>query len=279
MSVVPPGRNGRARCGVLNRPDMPAYRGSLRPYRPSVAPRREVRSETSSGAESEPRAAADAGHGERACGERGAQHSEGVPVVVERLLVDQLELATEPRDVTQQLGDRRREAEIDERLCRPAVADSERSITRHAGDDALVWVDDAEVVQPCDVDPVADELAELLRRLGLARFQPERERLGTPEPVIGRRCMPRRGLAVARARRRQAIPHDSAGDTLLDEGYRSLRRPLEIEPLRESAAVERVVHDRDLRVEEPLPEPAGEVAAALEQAEAAEGVDREVGEE
>src|SRR5215213_10582344 len=128
MNLAPPGRNGRARCGVLNRPICLHVEAPCVLAAPSVAPVDEAHSETSSGAESEPRAAADAGHGERACRERGAQHSEGVPVVVERLLVDQLELATEPRDVTQQLGDRRREAEIDERLCRPAVADSERSI-------------------------------------------------------------------------------------------------------------------------------------------------------
>ena len=31
MSLVPPGPRWTARCGVLRRPDMPAYRGSLRP--------------------------------------------------------------------------------------------------------------------------------------------------------------------------------------------------------------------------------------------------------
>ena len=73
-----------------------------------------------------------------------------------------------------------------------------------------------------------------------------------------------RGVAVTGARRGHPVPDDVADDSVLDHLDALLRRPLEVERLREVRAVERVVCDRDLRVEGLLADPAAEVAPLLE---------------
>src|SRR5205807_9300829 len=85
----------------------------------------------------------------------------------------------------------------------------------------------------------------------------------------------RRG-AVAGLRRGGAVPDDAARDALLDELQPPLGDAFEVERLRQAARVERVVGDRDLRVEDAVADPAAEVAALLEQALGAERVVREV---
>src|SRR6185312_4914551 len=77
----------------------------------------------------------------------------------------------------------------------------------------------------------------------------------------------------------RAVPDDSAGDAVLDQLHTLLRRPFEVECLRQSPWVERIVGDRDLLVEDLLAEAPREVAALLEQPECTERVVREVVEE
>ena len=84
-----------------------------------------------------------------------------------------------------------------------------------------------------------------------------------------------RDAAVARLGGHRAIPDDVARDAVLDELDPLLRRPLEVEALRHVGLVERVVGDRDLLVEDPLSDPAAEVAPLLEKALGAERVVRE----
>ena len=75
------------------------------------------------------------------------------------------------------------------------------------------------------------------------------------------------------------VPDGIADHALLDQRDPLLRRALEVELRREVAGVERVVDERDLRVERALADPAGEVASLLEQGEPVEHVERAVVEE
>src|SRR5919198_1837986 len=88
--------------------------------------------------------------------------------------------------------------------------------------------------------------------------------------------MTRGPCAVAGLRRSHPIPDDATRDAVLDQLDSLFRRALEVEGLRQSAPVERVVRDRDLLVEDLLTHLPGERASFLEQAERAERVMREV---
>ena len=72
------------------------------------------------------------------------------------------------------------------------------------------------------------------------------------------------------------VPHGSSQDAVLDQWDTLLGDTLEIEGLRQTARVERVVCDRDLLVEVPLAEFPAEITAFLEQGQAAERVEGEV---
>src|SRR3954468_7285281 len=85
--------------------------------------------------------------------------------------------------------------------------------------------------------------------------------------------------AVLRLGCRRAVPDDTARDAVLDKRHALLRRPFEVECLRQSPWIERVVGDRDLLIEYLLAEAPREVAALFEQPECTERVMREVVEE
>jgi hypothetical protein len=68
------------------------------------------------------------------------------------------------------------------------------------------------------------------------------------------------------------VPDDSAGDAVLYEHRRLLRRAFEVESLRQPVRIERVVADRDLLVGDPVAEPATQVTALLEQPKRSERV-------
>src|SRR5438876_2691109 len=87
--------------------------------------------------------------------------------------------------------------------------------------------------------------------------------------------MASRDSSVCRAGSGLAIPHDVADDAVLDQLDFLLRRPFEVEGLLEVALVERVVVERDLRIESLLADPSAEVAALLEKPLRAERVVRE----
>ena len=78
--------------------------------------------------------------------------------------------------------------------------------------------------------------------------------------------------AVADSRGRCPIPDDTAGDALLHQPDGSFRRAFEVERLRQTVWIERVVRDRDLLVEDLLAESVREVAALFEQAECTERI-------
>src|SRR5439155_13714365 len=149
-----------------------------------------------------------------------------------------------------------REAQIHERVGNTPAADPERAVARHPRDHALARVDDAEVVEPGDVDPVAHELRELLRRLRLAFG--DREGIWHRPPVAhrGRRSVAGRLLPTARALGRRTVPEHAAEDAVLDELQALLRRPLEVEGLGKTARVEGVVREREPLVEDFLADPA-----------------------
>ena len=182
----------------------------------------------------------------------------------------------EPVDLLQEVRHGDGEAEIDERLGDLAVPDAKCSVARHPRHYAFAWMHHTEIVKARDVEAVADELRKFLDRRRLSRCHPERVRQGTPVARFGRRRMARRLRAVASLRGGCAVPDHCARHPVLDELHVLLRRPLEVERLREPARVERIVRDRDLVVEHLLSEPAREVAALFEQAEGAERVVGEV---
>ena len=88
--------------------------------------------------------------------------------------------------------------------------------------------------------------------------------------------MPRRGTSVARLLGGPPVPDDVARHPLLDERYALLRDSLEVEGLGQSALVESVVPDREARVKERLAQPAGEIAALLEERERVQRGEAEV---
>ena len=143
----------------------------------------------------------------------------------------------------------------------------------------MTRVDHAEVVQARDVDAVADELGEVLDRLGLSGGDRERVRQRPPVARLDRSRVACGHGAVLCARGGRAVPDDASRDAVLDEHDRLLRRALEVERLRQAARIERVVADRDLLVGDPPTELLGQVAAPLQQPERAERVVREVVEE
>src|SRR6185436_7647855 len=82
-----------------------------------------------------------------------------------------------------------REPEVDQRLGKLPVADSEGPVPGHAGEDSLARLDDTQVVEARDVDAVADELDQLVDRLGLSACEGERERKRSPAAERRRRRM------------------------------------------------------------------------------------------
>src|SRR5439155_5574622 len=123
----------------------------------------------------------------------------------------------------------------------------------------------AKIVQPRDVDPLSHELGELLRRLRVAGRELERQRQRPEAPRLLGHGVPRRFLAGPGGGR--AVPRHAPGDAVLDELEAAFRYALEVERLRQATGAERIVGDRDPLVEDPLSEPPGQVAPALEQAE------------
>jgi hypothetical protein len=78
--------------------------------------------------------------------------------------------------------------------------------------------------------------------------------------------------AVAGACCGRAVPDHSAGDAVVNEEDRLLRRAFEVERLRQAARVDRIVADRDLLVGDALADPVAQIAAFLQQPECAERV-------
>src|SRR4029077_3759805 len=108
---------------------------------------------------------------------------------------------------------------------------AEGPVSGHPGDDALAGVDDAEVVEPGDVDPVVHELGELLRRSGLAACDREPERERPPVAERARWCVPGARAPVAGALGAGAVPDDAGQDTVLHQLDPLLRRAFELERL------------------------------------------------
>ena len=123
--------------------------------------------------------------------------------------------------------------------------------------------------------PSPHELRQLLRRARLSRGHRVRGRQRAEEAPRVRRGVPGRDLSVPSARGSHAIPDDAADHAVLDHRHALLRRALEVERPREVRRVERVVGDRDLRVEGLLADPPAEVAPLLEKALRAHRVVRE----
>src|SRR5439155_24561955 len=171
--------------------------------------------------------------------------AEGETLAVEVALVPEGRLACETGDVGEELGHRDGEAEVDERLGDPPVADPEGPVAGHPGDHALAWVDDREVVEPRHVDPVADELGQLVDRLRLSARDGEGEGERAVVAEKRRRRVPGRNPAVAGLCSGLAIPDDPARDALRHELDPPPRTALEVEGLWQPARVERVVRDRD----------------------------------
>ena len=69
-----------------------------------------------------------------------------------------MRFACEAGNLAEDVGHRHGEAQIDERLRHLAVANPERPVAGHPGQDASARIDDAQVVEPGDVDAVADPL-------------------------------------------------------------------------------------------------------------------------
>src|SRR2546430_4574084 len=203
---------------------------------------------------SDARGGADPGDVEAGGRDRRGQDAVRVALVVVRLLVHQHRLAGQAVQLGQELRHGDREAQVHERLGDPAAADAEGPVPRHAGDDALARVDDAEVVQARDVDPVADQLGQLLGRLRLAAR--DRERVGRRAPVPQRRGrrVPGRLLATAGDGRGTPVPDYALEHAVADELDPPLGTALEVERLREAARVERVVGEREALVEDLLAE-------------------------
>src|SRR2546425_13368013 len=84
----------------------------------------------------------------------------------------------------------------------------------------------AEVVEARHVDPVADELRQLLARLRLPARHRERERQRTVIPHERRRRVTGRLAPVPGLRGPLAIPHDTPGDSVLDQRHAALRHAL-----------------------------------------------------
>ena len=78
------------------------------------------------------------------------------------------------------------------------------------------------------------------------------------------------------ALRATPVPDNAARDSVLDERHALPGDAFEVERLRQAARIERIVPDAHLLVENALAEPPSQVAPLLEQAEASEGIPREV---
>ena len=120
----------------------------------------------------------------------------------------------------------------------------ERAVARHPGDDPFARVDDVHVVEPGDVDAVADALGELVDGRVTARDREiERQRAVRLRraPETRARSIPAVPGALA-VRRSQTT---SLRDALLDDRDALLRHSLEVERLGQPARVEPVVDQRE----------------------------------
>src|SRR5262249_21681098 len=89
--------------------------------------------------------------------DRPDKNAARVALVVVRGLVDEHHITGQPGELGQQLGHRDGEPQVHERVGYPAPADPERPVAGHPGDHPVARVDDAQVVEAGDVDPVAHE--------------------------------------------------------------------------------------------------------------------------
>ena len=151
--------------------------------------------------------------------DRGDERGDGIPLAVEVALVDERHLARERRHVREQVRNRDREAEVDERLRDLAVADAERSVARHPGEHSSPGIDDAEVMDARDVDAVVDGRDEFVHRLRLAARERERKRHRAVRLEADRRRMSRSLHVSTRTLRAAPVPDDAARDALLDERH------------------------------------------------------------
>ena len=95
---------------------------------------------------------------------------------------------------------------------------AEGAVSRHPGDHALARVDDAQVVEAGDVDPVADELRQLLAASPPRRLRPSPRSAAAPSGAASSAVRGRSSLAtVAGASCRRAVPDDAGEHAVLDE--------------------------------------------------------------
>src|SRR5207302_7267881 len=105
----------------------------------------------------------------------------------------------------------------------------EGAVALHACDHPRARIDDAQVMEPRDVDALPDERGQVLRRGGLAARDRERQRLRAPLALERDRSVPCRDLSVPGTDGGLAIPDDPARDPVLDELDPALGDALEVE--------------------------------------------------